>query len=716
MLLLAAGCKKESDEVRTPLHQAVADGKKEEVLRLLRQGADIEAKDFSGRTPLHQAAIGSRGTDMITLLLDNHANINAQDKWGYTVLHRALHGGRMDMARLLLTRGAYVKTQSQSGETPLHEAARFGLIDLVRQFVAKGAGVNVVARNGDTPLLCTVELVEMQYYVGYNEHPPDYEHLQVIRFLIGRGADVNAMNKDGETPLSRAARCGDLELVQLLADSGAKLSRASGPDRNLAILAMNRNHLDVAKFLVAQGADVTLHLAAYVGDLEKAKALIQNGDVNAHDQVGQTPLHMAARTGQREMADLLLSNGADVNGQVEGGWTPLHEAARSGHENVAKLLIARGAVVNARMTPPEHETIRNDLHAPHAQVGTTPLHLAVNYPEVVKVLVANGADINAKDERDETPIHLAATEGDKQVVDLLLAAGADIDLHLTADTGYVEKVKQLIAAGADVNARDNDARTALYLAVLRGHTDVVEALASSGADVNAENRDAYDQTPGEAPLHKAAQLDDLDAARTLLAHGADIHICNWTDETPLHVAAYSGSTSVVEMLLSHGADPNAKGVDRRIALDYAQEAGFKDIVRLLGGDAGKAKSGPYRVTITDANAIQSFLGRSMNVDGVWTPDEGQLREFEVTLKTHLRERTTRYNELSHVLMDLRRFHREYAGFVSKGKRFIACHLYVGNFDEKPLANRFSGPADKRWGFEKVIFDVDNKAIVRISRI
>jgi cytohesin len=291
------------------------------------------------------------------------------------------------------------------------------------------------------------------------------------------------------------------------------------------------------------------------------------------------------------------------------------------------------------MTPPEHETIRNDLHAPHAQVGTTPLHLAVNYPEVVKVLVANGADINAKDERDETPIHLAATEGDKQVVDLLLAAGADIDLHLAADTGYVEKVKQLIAAGADVNARDNDARTALYLAVLRGHTDVVEALASSGADVNAENRDAYDQTPGEAPLHKAAQLDDLDAARTLLAHGADIDIRNLLSrETPLHVAAYSGSTSVVEMLLAHGADPNAKAENHKTALDYAQEAGFRDIIRLLGGDASKGKSGPYRVTITDANAIQSFLHRSMSVDGVWIPDEGQLKEFDVILKTYLRDR------------------------------------------------------------------------------
>jgi hypothetical protein len=69
-----------------------------------------------------------------------------------------------------------------------------------------------------------------------------------------------------------------------------------------------------------------------------------------------------------------------------------------------------------------------------------------------------------------------------------------------------------------------------------------------------------------------------------------------------------------------------------------------------------------------------------------------------------------------MLTELDRFHREYAGFVCRGKRFIGCNLYIGNFDEKPLVNRFSSPADRKWGFGKVIFDVENRTIVRIDRI
>lgn len=712
MLLLAAGCKRPSDNVTTPLHRAVAEGDVDQMQLLLHQGADVDAKDFSGKTPLFIAV--SQRPEMVPLLLDNGAYINASDKWGYSVLHGALRGygrGAEDVAELLLARGAYVRTQSQDGETPLHEAARRGWTKLAKLLIAKGADINVAARNGNTPLLCTI----LDSGTTYREYGLDYKRMEVVRFLIAKGADVNAMNRAGETSLSCSAQSGDLDLAQLLMDSGAQPNRAATPDRAPAILAMNRNHIEVTRFLIARGADVTLHLAAYIGDLEKAQALVQNGsDVNARGQAGETPLHMAACAGHRDLAELLINSGADVNAQAGGGWTALHEAARSGHEDVAELLIAHGAMVNAGTRPSDDRMLVEHLPGPHGPIGTTPLHLAVRYPEVAKLLVANGADVNAKDENGDTAILRAAVEGNKQVVDMLIAAGADMDLHLAAYTGHVEDVKRLIEAGRDVNGGDDDGRTPLYLAVLGGHADVVEVLTSSGANPNATYDDNY-YGRGQTPLHKAAQMDDADVARVLITHGANVRAQDRSGDTPLHAAAYFGSTSVVEVLLAHGADPNVKTTDGKTALDYAQEAGFADVARLLGGNIVKLARGPYRVIITDPNAIRAFVDRNMNVDGVWIPDEAQLKEFEVALKAYLEENTAPAGANEHVLAHLRRFNREFAGLTSKGRRYIICNLDLGELDKNPPDNHFTHDrTDAWWTITHVVFDVETKTIIRVE--
>ncbi len=159
-----------------------------------------------------------------------------------------------------------------------------------------------------------------------------------------------------------------------------------------------------------------------------------------------------------EMGDIAtvkqhLAAGTDVNAKDEDSWTPLHFAAASGHKEIAELLIDKGADVNAKEVD-----------------GETSLHYA-DTKEIAVLLIAEGADVNAKNDAGFTPLHYAALNGHKEIAELLIAKGADVNakedeygitpLHEAAFVGYKEIAELLIAKGGDVNAKDVDGGTPL---------------------------------------------------------------------------------------------------------------------------------------------------------------------------------------------------------------------------------------------------------------
>jgi len=162
---------------------------------------------------LHQAA-AKGDLKKVRKLVEEGADVNARDNIGYTPLHYAASYGHLDVARLLLEEGADVNARDNAGWTPLHWAAAYGHVDVARLLVERGADVNARDNIGYTPL----------------HYAASYGHLDVARLLIESGADINARDDRGRTPLDLAKELGREEVVKLL-ESAARQMRPAQPAR-----------------------------------------------------------------------------------------------------------------------------------------------------------------------------------------------------------------------------------------------------------------------------------------------------------------------------------------------------------------------------------------------------------------------------------------------------------------------------------------------------
>jgi cytohesin len=182
-----------------------------------------------------------------------------------------------------------------------------------------------------------------------------------------------------------------------------------------------------------------------------------------------------------------------------------------------------------------------------------------NLAAVEALLKKNPGLASKKHAHGLTPLFVAAANGHKDVVELLLASGADANardsngatpLQSAALSGHADVVGLLLAKGAVADAKTKDGTTPLCNAAEKGHKDVVELLLSKGADANAKDNNDF------TPLHCAVDSGHADVVGLLLARGADPNHRARTCWTPLHYAALSGHADVVGLLLASGADPN----------------------------------------------------------------------------------------------------------------------------------------------------------------
>jgi ankyrin repeat protein len=210
-----------------------------------------------------------------------------------------------------------------------------------------------------------------------------------------------------------------------------------------------------------------IHDAAEAGKVDVVRRLLAEGtDVDTRSETGITALQAAAIWGHSDVAEVLLSKGADPNATENGD-----------HRKLCRLLLERGAAVDAR-----------------ARNGWTPLHVAAvwGHMAIAEILIAHGAQVDARAEDRSTPLRLtASTSGcHKDVPRLLGKKGADVEgkfpdgmtpLHVAALNDQRELVVLLVEHGADVNAKAGNGWTPLDVAALYGHRDLVALLGSYGA-------------------------------------------------------------------------------------------------------------------------------------------------------------------------------------------------------------------------------------------
>jgi ankyrin repeat protein len=177
----------------------------------------------------------------------------------------------------------------------------------------------------------------------------------------------------------------------------------------------------------------------------------------------------------------------------------------------------------------------------------------------VQLQISKGADVNTKDEEGLTALHLAARQGRKDVVELLLVNGANINARLTRWPDWMP----------------------LHEAAVANHKEVVELLLAKGADVNADCARAGGGRFGGTPLHEAVFEGHRDMAELLISKGADINAKQSGGLTPLDVAAFVGHKDVVELLITRGANVNIRDRGGRTALRWAKHGRHKEIVELL---------------------------------------------------------------------------------------------------------------------------------------
>ncbi|XP_042903388.1 alpha-latrotoxin-Lp1a-like [Parasteatoda tepidariorum] len=393
----------------TPLHEAAYRGRLENVLVLLDKRADIRAEDEMGNTPIHKAALNGAISVVDLFLRRDHSLLELKNNLGETPLHMASQNMHSAVVKFLKVKGASADVKNSNGETPIHMFAKGGNLDMIDYLISNGGGIyDFDSRSND-----------FMYYAIQNGH------IDVVKYGFEKKKyDYNKIVKKHIPPrcpkscpwvFCDANQFDQLDMMKYFFD------KINPKDCVLLSEAAFHGHIDIVKYFIQEkkadiekgssASDPPLCSAVYAGHLNIVKYLIEK-DASAKGICNAGFLNRAIQAKvdsetRVEIIKLLAMNGVDINLRDESGQLPLHQAIFLNDLSAVKYFIEElGISVNE----PTSDVFRS-----------TPLHLAVHYElyNIVKYLVERGANLNARNLKNQTPYDLAVNLSSKLIIDYL---------------------------------------------------------------------------------------------------------------------------------------------------------------------------------------------------------------------------------------------------------------------------------------------------------
>ena len=475
-LLVDAGAQIDIDEgdLQMSLQKAVWCKQIQEARRLIEDGADAKKDpDLLIRAAMY------KDSEMLRLLLNAGADVNAMSCEGDTALFWAVYYNRKDNIQILLDKKADINAHNRGTKTPLRAAVSTENKPLVTFLIQRGADVDI--KSEDSPLFMAVlhneiEIVKLLlkkvntkalgdrfvYQAVYNKSE------EMVKTLLDAGCATNPADSMGETPLHSASRSGNVEIVKMLLQAGANLN------------------------VLTEYGGIPLNDAAFCGNEEVVKLLLEAGsDVNSVCCHGITPLFSAAKEGKTKVVQILLDAGADVNAITWNGTTSLFAAVERGDVKTVSVLLAYKGDVNLGNEKGKILLLENARKVMYEKKSRV---------EIARMLIAAGVDVNATDKNGWSVLHEIVWRWryNEIIIPMLIKAGADVNaISLEGDTALhscngamrVEVLRMFLAAGFnEINTANNDGQTLLHQAVSNGSEDTIRLLIESGADIYAKNK------------------------------------------------------------------------------------------------------------------------------------------------------------------------------------------------------------------------------------
>ena len=441
----------------------------------IKAGVDVNGQGQDGTTALI-LAICENYKDVVEQLLAAGADPNLQGKLWAMMLYQS--SDNQEVARQYAYR-----------TTPLNLAVAFGYEEIVRSLLSHDANISLADEKGVLPIDVAVkeghqEIVDLLKSAGATVNEEDTAafdkaligaakkgNLDVLQSALEKGADPNAnqpsnnRRKREKTAMMFASEQGHLEIVRLLVENGANVNLSDRPGKKLGktplMCAAQTNQFETVRFLLEQGAAV-----------------------DAQNKRGQTALFYAVEEEAVEAVEVLLEYGSDVQ---KKGWdgTPFEIAVYS-DPAIGKMIT-------------EADKAKPSRQSQAARVEMLSSAAFDNNVALVRDLIQQGVDVNGTED-GFSALMMAASQGYDTIVQILIAAGANVDakdaegetaLFKAAYWGKPEIIKLLLSAGANANNTNTSGTTALMSTLVWNSADSVRVLLEAGADATAKNNEGY---------------------------------------------------------------------------------------------------------------------------------------------------------------------------------------------------------------------------------